>query len=137
MGPEAEFYAWKWDGVSIDSIKAFAADHKMETMHMVEDFFCDGWEETVPAEYRGLIKGAIGEDASQGENSLAGIQHVMQILAIDSQGSALVQQGAINLYTDGEGYSLVETTSDGAIGMANEYRAAAASAKFSKGMRMG
>ncbi|ALN21877.1 hypothetical protein [Ectopseudomonas mendocina] len=137
MGPEDEIYAWKWDGVSIDSIKDFAAQWKLDTLDMVERYFFGGWEETVPAEYRGFIKGPIDEDPSKGENSLAGHQHVMLILAIDSQGSALVQQGVIDRYTDAEGYSLVETTRDGAIGMADQYREAAASSKFSKGMRMG
>ncbi|MDU4254404.1 hypothetical protein [Pseudomonas sp.] len=126
MGPEDEIYEWLWDGKSIDGIKEFASERKLSLIDLVESYFPGGWQETVPNDLQGLIKGAVDERRSQGQYGAKGYQHLMQILAIDAQGEALVQAGVICIDTGAEGYELVETTKDGAIEMVEQYRAALA-----------
>lgn len=50
---------WSWDGSSIDGIKRFAAELGIGLQKFVESFFCDGWPETVPEPYRGVVKGGV------------------------------------------------------------------------------
>ncbi|MDH0760273.1 hypothetical protein N5C70_26795 [Pseudomonas juntendi] len=70
---------WSWDGSSIDGIKRFAAELGIGLQKFVESFLCDGWPETVPAPYRGVFKGPISRDFTQGKNSLAGHQNYTHI----------------------------------------------------------
>lgn len=126
MGPIDEIYAWKWDGVSIDGIKEFSAKRKLSLLDFVETYFLEGWQETVPSDFQGLIKGAIEPGTGRGQYGRKGYQQLMQILAIDEQGDALVQSGAICIDTGAEGYSIIETTKDGAMEMAEQFRAAVA-----------
>nr|WP_181718389.1 hypothetical protein [Pseudomonas monteilii]QFX76422.1 hypothetical protein [Pseudomonas monteilii] len=113
---------WSWDGSSIDSIKRFAAELGIGLQKFVESFFCVGWPETVPEPYRGVIKGPISRDFTQGENSLAGHQNYTHILAIDLAGAALVMDITGCLYTDGETQTLVERPAADALAKVDEYR---------------
>lgn len=124
MGPENEIYEWVWDGSSINGIKQFASKRKLRVIDLVETYFLGGWQETVPSDLRGLIKGAIEHRSSPGQYGAKGFQHLMQTLAVDAQGDALVQAGVICIETGAEGYEIVETTLDGAMEMARQYRAA-------------
>lgn len=138
MGPKDEIYKWQWDGNSIDDIKAFASERNLSLIELVEDYFPEGWQaETVPSEFHGLIKGGIEPGKPGGQYGAKGYQHLMQILAIDAHGNALVQACAFCIYTGAEGYEIVERTKDDAFSMAEQYQAAFALPKPSKPMKMG
>ena len=117
-----EIYEWCWDGVSIDSIALLATQYKLSLLDLVDSFFCTGWPDSIPEDYRGLISGPTTNDPSKGENSLAGLKSFQRILAFDQDGKALVMKGVVDLYTDGEGYNVIETTAIEAIALADEYR---------------
>jgi len=53
---------------------------------------------------------------------MAGHRYYMQILACDQNQRALVMRGVVDLYTDGEGYSVVETSTAEAMAWADSYR---------------
>lgn len=122
-----EMYEWRWDGVTIEGIKAFAAKHNLSLLDLAEYYFCAGWPDSIPEDYQGLISGAKIDDPSKGENSLAGIKQLLRILAFDKDGKALVMRGVVDLYSDGEGYEVIETTAIEALVLADKYRAATSS----------
>ncbi|KZN20731.1 MULTISPECIES: hypothetical protein [Pseudomonas] len=117
-----DIYEWRWDGVSIDSIALLAAQYKLSLLDLVDGFFCTGWPDSIPEGYRGLISGPITNDPSKGENSLAGLKSILRILAFDQDGKALIMKGVVDLYTDGEGYNVIETTAIEAMALADAYR---------------
>ncbi|RMN13969.1 hypothetical protein [Pseudomonas syringae group genomosp. 3] len=113
---------WHWDGVSIDSIVGFAANHKMELFDFIETYFCEGWPDSVPENYRGWVFGPVyGKRIGNPE----GYKKMLHILAIDKDGKALTFQGACDVYLDADGYDVVVTTAQDAIALAKEYRAVA------------
>lgn len=57
---------------------------------------------------------------------MAGRSFYMQILACDQNQRALVMRGMVNLYTDAEGYDVVETSIADALTWADNYRVQAA-----------
>lgn len=137
MGPEDEIYGWLWDGQSIDGINEFATRRNLDLIELVETYFPEGWPASVPGDRQGVIKGSIERGTSSGQYGRKGYQHQMQILAIDAQGVALVQTGAICIDTGAEGYEVIETTLDGALEMADQYMSVAETAKVSSpSMRM-
>lgn len=114
---------WRWDGVTIDSIKAQATQYSLSLTDLVETWFVGGWPHSVPEPYRGLIRGRTDRSkAVRTENSMAGNRYYMQILACDQNQRALVMRGVVDLYTDGEGYSVVETSTAEALAWADSYR---------------
>lgn len=117
-----EIYEWHWDGVSTDSISLLATQYKLSLLDLVDGFFCTGWPDSIPEDYRGLISGPTTNDPSKGENSLAGLKSFLRILAFDQGGKALVMKGVVDLYTDGEGYNVIETTAIEAMALADAYR---------------
>ncbi|HBO0992269.1 TPA: hypothetical protein ACRND3_006325 [Pseudomonas aeruginosa] len=111
-----EVSAWSWDGVSIENIKARAERYKLSLEDLIDDAFVGGWPESVPELYRGFIRGRID----------SGHRYYMEILACDQNGRALVMRGVANLFTDAEGYKVVETTTATALAWADSYRLQAA-----------
>lgn len=139
---EDDICDWQWDGASIEDIKAFPKQFGLTLLDLTEQYFSDGWPHSVPLEYQGLINGQIDRDTSHGENSMAGIKHYLRILACDQAGRAIVMKGVVDLYTDGEGYNLVEMSVEEALSLADEYRAESVTPtpdtpKPSIGMRFG
>jgi len=124
---ESEVSAWCWDGVSIEAIKAHAAQYHMDLRDLVDDHFVGGWPSSVPESYQGFVHGRVDRsEADRTENSLAGHRYYMQILALDQNQRALVMRGVVDLYTDAEGYSVVETSAAEALAWADSYRMQAA-----------
>jgi len=114
---------WCWDGVSIDSIKGLATQYRLSLTDLVDDWFVGGWPHSVPEPYRGFIRGRTDRSkADRTENRMAGHRYYMQILACDQNQRALVMRGVVDLYTDGEGYSVVETSTAEAMAWADSYR---------------
>lgn len=114
---------WRWDGVTIDGIKAQATQYSLSLTDLVETWFVGGWPHSVPEPYRGFIRGRTDRsNADRTENSMAGQRYYMLILACDQNQRALVMRGVVDLYTDGEGYSVVETSTAEALAWADSYR---------------
>lgn len=125
MGPDDEIYEWLWDGRSIDGIKEFATTRNLSLIELVETYFPEGWRESFPDDFHGFINGAVECGTASEQYGKKGYRHLMQILAIDAQGAALVQVGAICIETGAEGYEIIETTKNGAMEMAEQYMSAA------------
>ena len=53
------FSEWCWDGASIKSIKALAAQYRLSLSDLVDDHFVRGWPSSVPEPYRGFICGGV------------------------------------------------------------------------------
>lgn len=118
---------WCWDGASIESIKGLAAQYDLSQSDLVDDHFVGGWPSSVPEPYRGFILGGVDRtEADRTENSMAGRSYYMQILACDQNQRALVMRGVVDLYTDAEGYNVVETSTAAALAWADSYRVQAA-----------
>ncbi|MHB2250820.1 hypothetical protein ACX64O_28685 (plasmid) [Pseudomonas fitomaticsae] len=118
---------WCWDGASIESIKGLAAQYRLSLSDLVDDHFVGGWPSSVPKPYRGFIRGGVDRtEADRTENSMAGHSYYMQILACDQNQRALVMRGVVDLYTDAEGYNVVETSTAAALAWADSYRVQAA-----------
>lgn len=114
---------WCWDGVSIESIKGLAAQYSLSLQDLVDDHFPGGWPSSVPELYRGFIHGRVDRtEADRTENSMAGHSYYMQILACDLNQRALVMRGVVDLYTDAEGYNVVETSTAAALAWVDSYR---------------
>ncbi|MCD5997446.1 hypothetical protein KDX38_28330 [Pseudomonas sp. CDFA 602] len=111
---------WIWDGVSIVDMENFSASLKLDLFNLVEQYFPEGWPESVPEEYRGWVFGPV---YGKGDDCPEGYKRMLHILAIDQAGKALTLQGACDLYQGADGYKIVVTTAPNAMAMAEEYSA--------------
>ncbi|MBA1280402.1 hypothetical protein [Stutzerimonas stutzeri] len=132
---EDDIVEWRWDGSSIEGIKAHAAEFGLTLLDLVDVYFAGGWPDTVPADYLGYIAGKTEVDSC----SRPCIKHYLTILACDANGQALVFAGLVDKYSGGEGFDVTEMTIAEAVALADEYRAAfdAAAPTPSRSMRMG
>lgn len=121
---ENAFLQWKWDGATIEDIQARGKAFGMTMTNMVESYpeKIREWAATVPTEYQGRVRGASGDDPSQGENSLASIEYYAEILAFDQQGKALVEKSSVNSYTDADSTNVLVMSHQEAIQLINHYR---------------
>lgn len=118
MHPNETIDQWIWDGVSIVDIEKFSAGENLSVLTLVEQFFCQGWPDSVPEAYRGWIFGPVYGKAPDAPE---GYKKMLHILAIDQDGKALTLQGACDIYRDADGYNVVVTTELNAMVMAEEY----------------
>ncbi|KPW63191.1 hypothetical protein ALO80_200021 [Pseudomonas caricapapayae] len=109
---------WIWDGVSIVDIEKFSASENLCVLNLVEQFFVEGWPDSVPEAYRGWIFGPVYGKASDAPE---GYKKMLHILAVDQDGKALTLQGACDIYHGADGYNVVVTTALNAMAMAEEY----------------
>ncbi|MDU8389557.1 hypothetical protein [Pseudomonas syringae] len=118
-GMHDEIYDWKWDGVSIDAIESFAASYQLSLLDLYEGYFPEGWPDSVPGSYRGLVLGPVfGRNVCSPE----GYKRFMRILAIDHGGNALTLEGATDIYRGADGYNVLKKDSREAMGLADVYR---------------
>lgn len=77
---------WKWDGQSVEAIQAHADKCGYADAGDLLDSWPDmstGWAASVPEQHRGSVLGRIDE---------SGDEHYAEILAVDQQGQALVNE---------------------------------------------
>lgn len=125
--PQNAFEAWKWDGVSVDTIVAQAEKCGFDLESIVQDYPAKTAEflSNVPVEYQGFIRGADQPGAANDENSLAGTSHHVEIVAFDQQGMALVANWVSDKYTGGEGLTVEKMSQQDALQLVDQYRLAA------------